>query len=265
MRPYTPTLGARETGKNTREFVKDNNQTLWTIAKPLIPWIVGFYLLDTIITIFFFPESKNGFQLFSIFAGFLFTVLVITWHRVVIHGPDNYTPMNMFKPKRHEWAFIGMGILLGILFFIATLLSGITMSINIALGSILLIITVLGAMYLWFRFCFYFPAKAVDNSITLKQSFKMTNGYFWKVMGATFFGFWRIVLIMMTIIFASTFFIEFLTGDTDNAMLTHGFTLLTNIPLLIYFYPITYTLGVTIVSNYYQHALQNKPDYNDQS
>ncbi len=258
-RPYTPSLYARETGKNAREFVRDNKDVLWRIAKPVVIGVLLLTLLDTLITIFFFSESSTGFGLFGLLSGYFYAVLAITWHRVVIHGPDNYEPMNMFKPKRHEWAFIGMGLLLGVMGFVAGALGGLTAIISPVIGFIAVFAAIFGATYLGFKFCFYFPAKAVDNSITLKQSFSMTAGYFWKMMGAWFFGLWRIGLLMMVVFIAMSFIIGMLIQQETNAFMVNGLIFLMTAPILAYFYPIMYGISITILSNYYQHALQNKP------
>lgn len=262
MRPFTPTLGARDTGKNARNFIKDNTEILRDIVKPLLIWIIGFALLDTIITIIYFSESDSGFGLFGILSGYLFTCIAISWHRVVIHGPDNFKPMTPLKPKKHELAFLGMGLALGLMGFILGATGGATFFVHPVLGGIGIFAGILLAAYLGYKFSFYFPAKAVDSSITLGQSFKMTQGYFWKMMAAYLFTTWRLLLLMVAYFLIASLIIGLVItsveGSPSEALITNILAFFVAIPILTYFYPIMYGLIVTVLSNYYQHAVQNK-------
>lgn len=106
---WNPTLNATETGRDVRAFVKQFTPVFWRILKPLLPWMIACHLLDAIVTpLFFAPDGE--FKLGTILSAYFYTSLVISWHRVVIEGPDHAIPMNPFKPQRHEWTFIGVGI-----------------------------------------------------------------------------------------------------------------------------------------------------------
>jgi hypothetical protein len=133
------------------------------------------------------------------------------------------------------------------------------------LGIIVILTTVIIGIFLCFKFSFYFPAKAVNNSISLKQSYHMTKGYLWKIIGASFFAIWRILLVIYAFLFATLFIMMGLSTIINNEVIINTIGSILAVSVVIYFYPITYALGITVLSNYYQHALQNKPDYNDQS
>lgn len=262
MSRLTPTLGIRETAKNIKGFMKTNRSVMWDIFKPLAPWILGLTLFDVIVTLAVFPESENGFMLGQIITGYFYTAFVISWHRVAIHGPDNYVAMNPLKPQKHELVFMGVGILVFVVAAIAGALAGATAFISpVVFGVSLLSVFVL-ATYLGYKICFYFPAKAVNNSITFGESFALTKGYFWKLCCSYFLValkyFFGIILYFIGIV-AVMFAIGAMTGKEmeDSVLpLIMGFVL--SIPILVYFYPIFYTIGVTALSNYYQHAIQNK-------
>ncbi len=271
MRPFTPTLGARDTSKNVKEFVKDNKEIFWKILKPLLPWIVGLHLVDAVLTAIFFAESERGFALGSLVASYFYTCLVITWHRVVIHGPDNYITMNPFKPKRHELVFIGMGILLTILGGLLVALSIAAFLIHAVLGVLAVITALLGITYLGYKFCFYFPAKAVDNSIKLKDSFYLTQGYFWTFMGAVFLAPLKYIFFLL-LYFIIAFpilggIIMMTSGSSSISIIANLLGFAISIPIIAYLIPLLYVIGVTVLSNYYQHAIQNKtlPTPNDKS
>jgi hypothetical protein len=253
MRPFTPTLGIKDTSKNTRGFIKENKDIFLNVLKPLLPWIIGLHLFDLILTIAFEIEIGVG----GLIASYFYTVLVITWHRVVIHGPDNYIAMNPYKPKRHELIFIGMGILLGVVPIIIGVLVGATFIISAALAVILILAVIIASLYFGYKFSFYFPAKAVDNSITFKQSYRLTTGYYWKFMGSLFLTPLRVFLILIAYMIVGIPLLIFLS-TTVEALNPSILGFLFSVPIFSYFTPLLYVYGVTVLSNYYQYALQNK-------
>ena len=263
MTGIAPTLEIKETSRNVGDFIKNHKEVFWNIVKPLLPWIVGLYAIDIFVTVVFMPESKNGFSLGSIVANYFYTALVISWHRVVIHGPENAVPMNPFKPQKHELIFLGMGVLLGLAaFVVGFIIGGGAFFIHPALGiAALLILMPLGA-YIGYRLSFYFPAKAVNNSITFKKAFSLTKGYFWKLMGASFMASVKYILgifVFFILVFIVLTILGFILGSIgDNAIIQGIFGLIFSIPVLAYFYPLIIIVGVTTLSNYYLYALQNK-------
>ncbi len=258
MQHFTPTLFSKETGKNVRGFVKEHNDELLKIIKPLAPFIAGLYLFDAIISEFFFTQSEHEFSLGMILATYFYMCLVISWHRVVIKGPENYTPMNPFKPKRHELAFIGVGILIGILILIvAVVFVGSAAFMQSGVMGVVAAIAIVAAIYASYRLMFYFPAKAVGASITLREAFDMTKGYLWKIICASFRASIRLVLIALlySMILAGLSFSYAYIAHTVSGAYLLGFIL--GLPLILYIQPLLTVLGVTVLSNYYLHAVQN--------
>lgn len=263
MPKLNPTLGVRDTAKNTKEFMQANKDTLWRIVKSLAPWIAGFYIMDIIVSRLYYPDSKNGFVLGEILASYFFTAFVISWHRVAIHGPENAVMMNPFKPKKHELVFIGIGLLIGFTAIIGGALAAATFLIHPAVAAISMILFIVTFVYIGYKICFYFPAKAVNAPITFRESFSLTTGYFWKMAGAYILSALRYILgiILYLICVAILGFTTALLGgenfgeDPISAIILD--TVLT-LPIVLFFYPLFYAVGVTVLSNYYQHAIQNK-------
>lgn len=265
---YVPTLNIMETSRNIQYFVKENKSTLFEIFKPLVPYIVGLLLIDLIITIFMQKSgSKFEFSLGSIFSAYFFAVLMITWHRVVIHGPDKYERMNPLKPKKNELMFMGMWILIFLATAIVFVIVGVACLAAVTLGKIsglvaLIIafaVLIIGGTYISYRFFFYFPAKAVNSSLTLKQSFSLTRGYIWKLIAATFMAIlktWGLMILYMLIVFMGGMsVIGYIFG---SGVIAHIASFLLNLPMTLYFQPLLIAYGVTGLSNYYMHAMQNK-------
>lgn len=264
MRPYKTSLDIKETSLNTRNFINENMPVLWSIIKPFLPWIIGLHLLDIFVTMIFMPDSENGFSLGSLIATYFYTCFVITWHRVVIHGPDNFVTMNPFSPKKHEIVFMGMGILVGVTSIFSAFLAGFMSALIPVIGIIILIVTLGFLFFVGFRISFYFPAKAVDNSLSIKQAYKLSKGYFWSFSGTAIRAPLWVILKLIAYMIVGLLILIGVTAAMGGESFQQGnlllnlFSGLYVIPILVYFYPILYAFGVTVLSNYYQHALQNK-------
>lgn len=268
MRHFVPTLGIKETSRNVQDFVREHKSVFWDIFKPLIPYIAGLILLDVVITILIGVNPETGeytqLNIGSLLANYFFTCLVISWHRVVIHGPDQYVRMNPLKPQKSELAFIGMGILIfmapmffGFLFgFLGALVHPGIMFLLIPL-VILLILIIL-------KVVFYFPSKATGNSITLRQSFTMTDGYVWKMFAANILAALKLFFILIGFLIVAAVFLGIMAvvfaAVFPDFMHSIGFVLGFSmmLPVVFYFQPLFAIIAVTVLSNYYQHALQNK-------
>jgi hypothetical protein len=265
MRNYQPTYDTKETAQNIRFFIEANQGLLWTIVKPILPYILALYALDVLINVLYFAESKYEFGLGGIIASYFLTVIAISWHRVVLMGPDHFTPMDPFHPKRHELAFIGMGLLIGVMVFFSTLfIVVVTSLIHKGLVALGVLIAIFFAVFLAYKFSFYFPAKAVGAHVTLKQSFALTRGYFWNMTIASLraslkpllqlFGYAFILFLIVTA------FLYMIGNETGKGAEVDILVFLLSIPMFVYFQPLLTAIGVTSLSNYYMHALQNRND-----
>lgn len=201
-------------------------------------------------------------QVVNIFVAYCFAVVAVSWHRLVLLGRDRYEPMKFFAPKKHEINFVIVWTSLGVL---VPLLIGFIGQIDwptIVLSSFVL-------PYLMFKFSFYFPAKALDSHLSFKDSFRLTHGYFLKTLLTTIRAYWRVFVIFIgcmfcagalsgalgVVIFDTPNVSDFLRG-AYNQVIAQQFETILNI---FFFQPIFTVLGVTILSNYYQHALRRKP------
>ncbi|MCB1783031.1 MAG: hypothetical protein KDI13_03475 [Alphaproteobacteria bacterium] len=259
MRNYQPSLGIGETSQNIRFFISANMDVMWRVYKPLLPYILGCYAFDAVMSALFFSEGPNGFMLGAIVSSYFMAALAIDWHRVVIEGPDNFSAMNPFKPKKHELAFLGVGLLIGIVYVLGV---GLAVFLFFAIGgqgggAFGSILAVAVGLYIIYKFSFYFPAKAVDSSITLKESFGLTRGYMFRIIAAPMVASWKLLLGVMAYGFVMGMAMYFVrTGLGPQAGWIGMFVF--SLPLYIYFKPLFMVIGVTSLSNYYMHAMQNK-------
>jgi len=324
MTPFQPTLGAVETGKNVRHFVRENKGEFWTILKSVIPYLLLTFAIIIVLQSYTQKEmtlimeeaqkemasitdilnntpskeeakikaqeklqeigknaqikieSSLNIKIYEyagygvqIIISYLFAVIAISWHRLVIFGHERYKPMQIFKPQKHEIHFM---LLVGLTSFILPMIFGFFVTSIMTLGSISIVLMIAGLIfyiYLNYKICFLFPSRAVNADISIKDSFQLTKGYFWKFIGASFFAcILTILAIILVFIISNIILMPIIAGLQPNGltdMLELSFLLqgATMFPMYIYFIPVLTVLIVTVLSNYYQHALQNKPPIED--
>lgn len=267
MLHFTPSLNVFETASNITTFIKTNKQVFWDILNPLLPYIIALTLLDfLVVSVFFMNDPHAKFELGAFLANYFLFALVISWHRVVIHGPGNYTPVNPLKPTRNELIFIGMAMLASVLTVIVTATLGLTLSILGSFGVFIGVCTgIFLGIYLTYKIMFYFPARAANTPITLKESFNLTHGFFWKIAGTGILASLKTLVILIVYFVAVGLFGAGLFSVLNNAgggmhFIANIFTFVIKLPVMIYFQPILTVIGVTILSNYYLWAIQ----HNDQ-
>lgn len=265
MSRLAPTYGIFETGRNVRQFVKENRAHFWNALKPLLPWIIGLHIVDVAINVAF-PVLDGDFRLGAFLSAYFYACFCITVHRVALSGPENARPVQPFKPEKSDLVFMGMGIALFMGLFLAVLAS-VVLSMKLEMvGGIMGIVLILTAIAVLIKLLFYFPSKAVNGDMSLKQSFKATDGYFIKLVFAPLVAsVWILFQMALYLIAAALVMTLFLVamGDDPATMTVHviavlgGFFL--SLPIMLYFQPMSYALGVGVLSNYYQHCIQNKP------
>lgn len=264
---YQPTLGIKETAQNIRHYVEATRPVFFDLMKKLAPFLIACTALDMILTIANPPvknpatgEYSQPPQIGELISTYFITMLVISWHRVVIHGPDHFRFADPLKPNKDELAFLGMGILLGVGVGVFTIAGGLPLLIfgkgGYALGVLIACVI---AFYMFYKACFYFPAKAAGSTITLAESFKLTKGYLWKMICASFLAslptLGMMVAYLLVIIAGAGFLLFNTVGMSPIAIIL--MTLL-SLPIVLYFNPLLTIYGVTALSNYYMHAMQNK-------
>ncbi|PCJ95127.1 MAG: hypothetical protein COA45_12425 [Zetaproteobacteria bacterium] len=263
MERFEPSYSVVETGEKVRNFVKTNKSEFWKIFKPLFPFIVGLQFLDALITHAFFSESEFNFFGGGLLSVYFTMVLSLSWYRVVIHGVHNYTPMNPFKPQRHELPFIGMGLVIGIFVFLSVsmfknwgaYIDTLGLSDNVIYTLVCTVIVL--AIYFSYRFSFYFPSKATDSDITLNEVYQLNYGYLLRLLSVMLLVYWRVVVLMLVFsLLWATFFAgihELFLPSAEHPSLIYFIYIL---PYIAYFGPLLTVLGATVFSNYYLYAVQ---------
>lgn len=265
MTQFTPARHSGEVAAYVIGFVKEQKGEMWRIFRPLIPFVVLFLLFDVLSRGLFDQDTENSFAIGAFFSTYFFSCLAVSWHRVVIQGPDNYTPMNPFKPKKNELVFVAMGFLIAATTYIMDYIPEFiktAASENILLYGVLLFFTVLVLIYLPYRVMFYFPVKAVDADVTFRKAYKMSKGFFWSFIFAGVFSYFKIfvVMILYMVFLAFVLLSGFQSSGGVVGLTFFAASYVFALPVLLYFLPIFTIIGVTLVSNFYLYALQNPKD-----
>jgi hypothetical protein len=293
---FTPTLGIFDTVKNAYSFIGKNQNEFWALIKKIAPTftialaivsITTYLQQDTIneyISEFTekyeqysdeealktiskeFSEKLFEIQMkylpISFLAGlvifYLTSAVAISWHRLIIHGPSDYRPMKITSPKKSEFMFMLMLIvipLIGSLIIIAAAILAIlfeTLTPGLMwIGFILLPVSCFVYLIAVTRMTFYLPSKATGLNLTLKQSYHLAKGYVWKLCMTYIIAFIPIIIISIAIM--TTHLTAMSTIGTMSPQVTAILTVISHILT-----PVSTILAVTVLSNYYQHALQNK-------
>lgn len=264
---YQPTGGILDTGRNVRSFMKENMPVFWDIVKPLLPFLALFLLLDLLVAEYLIepnPETgqKADIGIFGIFSAYLIICISISWHRVVIHGPEHYTPVNPLKPTKSELLFIGTILGLFITAFAITIAVVLAAKMIFpALIPLVFIALIVLLIFLASRISFYFPSKATGGDLTLNQSFQLSKGYVLRLIFTPFFAMWKMLLIYLGYVIlgvAVMYGLGYILGQAAGEGLLSVFLLfLFGAPIQLYFEPLLAVIGVTVLSNFYQHALHN--------
>lgn len=262
MNRFEPTFGIRDTVKNVRNFVRENKKTFWEIFKPYMPYIVGASFLDAVFVTFLHLDIPFG----QFVSAYFMAVLAISWHRVVIHGADNFVAVNPLKLTKNELIFMVMGILIPLcigliifatIFFVSFVLAKV---IGVFLTFLIVSCCIFLSMFLSLRLSFYFPAKATNAAISLMESYSMSEGMCLKLFFASFLA----ILPLYLALLGCVVIIVFISLALAKLSLSVGIVQLVNfvlsVPILLYFEPILVIIGITVLSNYYQFALQNKKE-----
>lgn len=289
MRNYQPTYGIRETAQNIKFFIVAHKPAFWFILKPLLPYILGLYLIDALITGYYYrTEPDNEFFIGSMIATYFYISLMISWYRLVILGPGNFVPMNPFRPTHNEMEYVFYSFFFVLSFFGVSFLTAFLLQpMGERLAGLSLIFSACLFSYFGFRLGFYFPSKAVDGDLSFAQSWTVTRGYFLKnVLAQLQVSLRPLLMIMAYVVIAGIVTMGILYsvlsgmapgGDLDALvapLLEQGrnpielvdkavvvllsFALYT--PIWAYFQPLLMVISATSVANYYMHAMQNRND-----
>jgi hypothetical protein len=252
---YTTTDTIIATTKNVLLYPLNNVEMFWRILKPYVPYIIACHVIALVLNIVGIgPHAGSGIG--GLLSVYFMTCFAITWHRVVIFGPQRTTPVNPLAPTRKELEFMGIVVLL---FVVMLAVVGVGYAVTRFLGGIGGLVTLvlsLAALYCALRISFIYPAKAADAPISFAQAFAMTKGYVWRIFATNFLT--SLIVFIPTMIYAVIAgVIAGMFGEMGSTTHTIGQTIVM-LPLDVFVTPLTTAISVTILSNFYLIAARGK-------
>lgn len=301
MNDFEIALKPKDVALNARNFVKAHKSELRQTMVAVYPYLIIFTALSLYFTYLMntgdleeqklLASNKNLAHLFAsvqkqhldrllnpvfyfsvvtnIAIAYCFAVIAIGWHRLVLLGSKNYEPMSFLNPQKCELEFVFLWTLIG------TLLPFIPEFMIVGGGYVFFPVFFAFVLfpYLSFKISYYFPAKALNSEVTLFHSFKLTKGYLGKFFFAMFRVMWRISLVLLFCFLFVTMMGSVLSNiafpkedDFMRDVYAGFFTFPMNELMLVFiFQPLFTVLGVTVLSNYYQHAMRHNTEFYKQS
>lgn len=297
MHKYQPALKVEKASPNVRSFVRDGQSEFFTLIRRYAPALLLLFVIQILVLMFHLEILSSlpvplffvgivGNIVIPVLDGYIYAIIAINWHRLVINGRCFSEPVRMFLPRRNEISFVLALVFLTILPYILVFSFGLIVSILAPvlsstgdLGSsfsvIVLVVYIfvggIGVLYFTYKLSFYFPAKAVNHSFSVVDSVRLTRGYFFKMIFTMIrASFWTIVALLVYLGFMSLlmYLLSYVVGgmaveasasDDFNALsLLPLFGALFQLPFVLFFKPMFMIIGVTVVSNYYLYAIQNE-------
>lgn len=263
---FQPTSGLFETARNVKSFCKENKAHFRKLLIPLLPFLFATGLIQSV------PhnttEMKVLLVLMVLLQVYLYTMLIVTWHRFTILGPDSDQEINLFEKKAGVWPYIGFSIVIGAI-CLAVMLPGIILSIvlvNISLLATVVVSTVIFfvTVYVSVRLLIALPSIAIDRKLSIKQAFSLSKGMALRIMFTPFFSAIKPLLLAFAYAIVVVIIIVVVMGAFNldkNALEENlGFSIFVYVlfcPISLYLQPWITILSVSSLSNYYLLATQN--------
>lgn len=283
--------GIRETSSDARQCVMEHKDELWGMIRSLSPYFLVLGLLVSLVgymgslglqeQIVSLPKSENGRPLMNdaffailrqsyadpmsilgyglqVMLVYVSAILGINWYRFVLSTSENFVPVNMFRPRKSELQYVGILALVNLL----PILGGYIFSYGNVFATFFAAAFIIISWVLCIRMGFIFPALAMNHEAGFSMIYKLNKGYFQKILFSMIRALLRmaglyIVYILLTSLALSALGLkdDLWDGSIDFASVLAGFII--NIPLYLYFAPMMMVLSITVLANFYAHALQN--------
>lgn len=268
MESFTPTRGIWATTKNSIRFVRDNLHVFWDIYRHYLPYVFGLYVLGLVVTVgglYHQGSGVSGFNLAELLISYFTVCLTISWHRAVIWGPSRMVRVNPFALQKQDWQFIGAAIAITMIIFTGGFIAGFISSMAVRRDNIAVVLVAvlmfIALCYFGMRLYFYFPAKAANSDLTFGQAYKLTKGYVWPLLGTCLVSTALIMIPYIVILTVSGIIGHIVGGRLDEGetatALYHVGTFIKDAPEVLILTPLWTVVNVTIISNFYLHALGN--------
>lgn len=271
---YEPTEKSWATVKNAFSYAWKNKKLVWKLILFYGPFLLLALLLNAVAQVTSMEQYAHWafFGLIAALGDFILSVFVpifvaVTWHRIVINGPEEVKFSNPLAPKKRDWKFLGFWLLIGFIAFVfmSVLIGGgtfLAVTFYAVAPAVSLLVVLLGitlfvyGVYAASRFSLVLPSVATDHNYPIKTIWRMSKGLIMKLWGAGFLS--MLVMIPLTILFvAFPAIIAFLISAVAGGKAMFAILgVLVLAPIFIFMQVFFSVIGITLLSNYFMVAKQ---------
>lgn len=199
--------------------------------------------------------------------GFLAMIPMITaWHRLVILGHAHPDARISYGIKKTEWSYLGKLILFGLLcalFMVPAIV--VPVIIGAALPSAggfhiaVIAIMIIAMLFIYafiFRASLVFPAAAIGESLSFRESWRLSKGNTWRIIFTTILAALptSVIMFVVSLAFAGMFFFD-PTTDAFPSFNSQLIVSAIHTPLWI----IGTCVGISVWSWCYRYLVQKEP------
>lgn len=172
-------------------FLFQNYSLYLKILMPVLPFLLCVLALQIAAQHYFAPGSIK----FDLSLGILYimsvplnALIAIPWHRAYLRSPTDDIYVSINNLTKHEYAFI----------YFATAIASLRLLLQTMASGLVEGIVIVVAQFFAIRLIFFFPAKAVDSDITLKEAYHLSKGYYWKFLRKSFLALLPAIIIIFS-------------------------------------------------------------------
>ena len=225
-------------------FLFQNYSLYLKILMPVLPFLLCVLALQIAAELYFASGSIKSVLvgILGIMGVPLNALIAIPWHRAYLRSPTDDIYVSINNLTKHEYAFI----------YFATGAASLGVLLNIPSGLVGFFFAV-AAQFFMIRLIFFFPAKAVDSDITLKEAYHLSKGYYWKFLRKSFLALLPAVIIVVSTTAAISHLTEMAEGEQPFylSFILINYMIFSFVLAVLFITPIM----VTIISVLYAEAI----------
>ena len=261
---YTPQQTVWSATGSIVGYIKNNVGLVWATIKYYLPYmaaailcLIGHDILnkspDTVLI------AKAFLVIGFLLKAFIWPFLGITWHRIALEGPDDFSYANPLKPKKSELWFVLYGALLyicvGLLLPLGVASSAFGLGFLGAGGQFIVMMTLLFFILMFFvRASLMFPAIAVESDLSIKDVYAQSKGYFGKILFTLMLSVLGAALLLAIVVIPLNLIVSFLSGILFSADVSIWIAVFMNVVTTLAGQIVGLIATTLVLSNFYAEA-----------
>jgi hypothetical protein len=230
----------------------------------LLQWVVAPLIVEAFHAVWSPTNGESGALLgkgkyvagkavYAVIVATIQTLFAVAWHRFVLLGPTSARPRPIPPWRHRHWYFLGYLLLLEFVFYVPTdlpLLFAVSTYVQVPISPWVILgayMSNLAVLYLAARLSLVLPARAIDQELTLRQSWRRTQGQGLRLLAATLLSMLPVLPFAALLVWGDAF-VDPIFGSVK---IRYSLIILTN------FVPTA--LAVTVLSLAFRHCTSMQP------